>query len=134
MSWFSIRDARNASNYRYIRFVGGRILQDTELNALQDSDALRERYAIRSQFREGAVANLKPAISGGNVVLSLEDSNIATALIMVNGAWELIAPQTIALPSPRTSGTDTLYLHWVLWRVTSDGHSTAAPRAWWTTA
>src|SRR5436305_5206897 len=100
----------------------------------QDSDALRERYAIRSQFREGAVANLKPAISGGNVVLSLEDSNIATALIMVNGAWELIAPQTIALPSPRTSGTDTLYLHWVLWRVTSDGHSTAAPRAWWTTA
>ena len=98
------------------------ILQDTELNALQDSDALREKYAIRSQFREGAVANLTPAISGGNVVLSLEDNTIATALIMVNGAWEPIAPQTIALPAPKTSGSDTIYLHWALWRVTSDGH------------
>ena len=55
-------------------------------------------------------------------MLSLEDSNIPYALIMANGSWEPIAPQTIALPSPKTSGTDTLYLHWVLWRVTSDGH------------
>ena len=65
MSWFSIRDARTAGNYRYIRFVGGRILQDTELFALQENEHQRDFYAISSMFREGAVANLKPTISGG---------------------------------------------------------------------
>ena len=65
MSWFSIRDPGTAGNYRYIRFVGGRILQDTELIALQDNEHQRDFYTVSSMFREGAVANLKPTISGG---------------------------------------------------------------------
>jgi hypothetical protein len=121
MSWLTSRDAQNASNYRYIRFVGGRILQDKELNALQDSDALRDKYGLGAIFREGATANVRVTIDGSNVVLAKANAAYPVMLAFFNGAFEPLAEQTIALPAPKASGTDTLYLHWVLWRVTSDG-------------
>ncbi len=117
------KPAKQTDNYRKINFIGARILQTSELNRLQTFDAVRSSGTLGPIFREGGTLNVTCTVNPTNVVLSPTDPT-QPMRVFLNGAFEPIpAPDgslTIAF-SPRTSGSEAVYLSWVLWKVTKDG-------------
>ena len=119
MTWINDRAAQSASDYRYIRFVGARILQAKELLDLQDLESRRDKVGFGAMFSEGASVNTKFTVSGTTVTAGPIESALPM-LAFFNGAFEAI-PGAVLDYDVKQTGSDAVYLNWVLWRVTSDG-------------
>ena len=117
MAWTDQTAVLNTAAYRYIEFVGGRILQQAEVKALEDTQANKDLSAESILFPEGALMNASVAIEA-NSILHLTKATASGMKVYFNGSWELLPDLTMLYTN---SGASTLYLHWVLWRVTADG-------------
>jgi hypothetical protein len=126
MSWITQRESTDAGLYRHLRFVGGRILQDRELDDLQASSFSKTAAVTDALFKDGALINVQAAINGLNVTLSPIDAE-SPMFVIVDGAFEVFEPVTLTLPGVQQNGTDPIYLNWVVWRVTADGTYNGQP-------
>ena len=76
MSWITQRDAKDAANYRYIEFTGGRILQAEELKDVQDTEALRAKRENLALFRPGALMNAQAVFHPGTMTVNLTKTDV----------------------------------------------------------
>ncbi len=124
----------NSSRYRYIDWLGGRILENTELNRLQaimegvNSSGDSVVYDSDAVYREGATLNAKVEITGLTVTISAADGAYPM-LVFVRGRWETftagdISSVTFSAVSP-VGGPHfaIIYLNWSLNIVTYNGAS-----------
>jgi len=116
MAWLDVRSTQNGAGYRYVEFEGARILEQSEVLALQNMQVAKDLNAGDTLFREGAISNGTISINGNLATLGRASS--AGMKVYCNGAWEPLPDTTLNLP---VGGIGYIYLHWVLWRVTSDG-------------
>ena len=111
------------SRYRFVNFIGGRILQAREMDKLQDitrgvdDSNVLTAFDLDAVYREGATLNVKPVITVGTVTLTPTDPT-KPMLVFVRGRWETLrvaeAPAITLLV-----GQTQLYLNWQLRKVTS---------------
>lgn len=117
------KPAKQTDYYRKINFIGARILQASELNRTQAFDETRAAGTLTPFYRDGATINVGLTVNPTSVVLSPIDPT-QPMRVFVNGVFEPI-PATggniIINFTPKTSGTEAVYLSWVMWRVTLDG-------------
>jgi hypothetical protein len=115
----------DSTRYRYIDFVGGRILEQREVLALQNiSEGLDSAGNVLVQdlnalYREGATLNVSPVISAGTTTVTLSPiDNTKPMQVFVHGRWETLRSGD-APPVTLTSGQTKLYLNWALNIITS---------------
>jgi hypothetical protein len=115
----------NRSRYRYISFVGGRILQSREMAKLQniatglDDTNARTSYDLDALFREGATLNITPTITVGTKTVTLTATDgTKPMLIFVRGRWEALTPAEAPAVTLTVAQTQ-LFLNWQLRKVTS---------------
>lgn len=120
----------NPARYRFINFIGGRILQAREMAKLQrvgaglDDTNARTAYDMDALFRDGATLNVTPVITPGTKTVTLSPTdNTKPMLIFVRGRWEsLTAAEAPAVTL--TVAQTNLYLNWQLRKVTSTEDTT----------
>lgn len=109
---------RDSTKDRSMNFVAGRILDADELNRLQQIDSsIAANEGLGALFVNGGTMNITAAANGASVTLA--PTNPAQPMqVFLNGNWETIRPVTLSYAPGKTSGTDYVYLNYVLWRVT----------------
>lgn len=117
--------AIDASKYRRVKYLGGRILQARELELMQalDKDVPNKgKYEIGAIYQPGTLLNVRFNINAATVSLLPVDT-AKPMLVFVNGAFEAFtAPPRLFTARP-AGQTDKLYVNYVLWRVTSNGEN-----------
>lgn len=113
------------TRYRYVDFIGGRILEAREMLALQnmtegvDTSGNVVVHDLNALYREGATLNVHAVITTGTTTVTLSPiDNTQPMQVFLHGRWETLrsgdAP-TLTL----ASGQLTLYLNWALNVITS---------------
>jgi|GEM_PF-5182943 len=112
------------SRYRYVNFIGGRILQAREMAKLQGIargfDDTNQPVAFDSDavYRDGAAFNVAVNIAPGTATVTLSAvENADPMLVFVRGRWEQIHPADVPAIT-LSSSQSRLFLNWQLRRVT----------------
>src|ERR1017187_7538109 len=108
---------RNPSHDREINFVGGRILDAEELNHLQQIQEAGNQNGLGALYNDGGATNITATVNGYNVVLSATNS-ASPMPVFLHGNLETVQPATLSYSPSKISGRDSVYLNYVLWRVT----------------
>jgi hypothetical protein len=113
------------SRYRFVNFIGGRILQAREMDKLQDitrgvdDSNVLTAFDLDAVYREGATLNVTPVITAGTKTVTLTPTDpTKPMLVFVRGRWETLR----AAEAPAITlliGQTQLYLNWQLRKVTS---------------
>ena len=112
------------SRYRYVNFIGGRILQAREMDELQDitrgvdDSNYPSVFDLNALYAEGATFNVTAVITPNTktVTLTAVDGDYPM-LVFVRGRWEVLkSGEAPALTL--TTGQTHLYLNWQLTKVT----------------
>ena len=122
------RNSLDANMYREVTYFGGRILQASELQFMEDlrgdsanNWATRHRFELGGLFNNGSTMNVAVSIASGMVTLSPVDSS-QPMLVFVNGAFEAFTAAPVTFSTASDGTTVYIYINYVLWRVSSDGH------------
>jgi hypothetical protein len=118
--------AVDQTKYREVEFIGGRILQDRELQLFEDLERdapTKGKYELGALFDTGAPLNVNAQIVGGTIRLLPVDTS-KPMMVFVRGAFEAFtstdAPAMVF--TPQAAGVvNQLFLNYVVWRVTEDG-------------
>ena len=108
------------SRYRFVSFIGGRILQAREIDKLQDiargvdDNHLQTAFDLDALYADGATFNIKAVITPNTKTVTLTPIDDAKPmLVFVRGRWEILksgeAPAVTLAP-----GETHLYLNWQL--------------------
>jgi hypothetical protein len=86
----------NQSRYREVHFVGGRILQDRELNLLQSiekgfdsTNEVQLSYGQSALYNQGAFLNVTLQMAGSVMTITKTDSS-KPPLVFIRDRWEPI--------------------------------------------
>jgi hypothetical protein len=115
--------AQNSANYRQINFVPAKILPASQINALESQLDSKREMGFMKLVPEGAVINATLSYNSGNVVFSRTNASIPMG-ICIQGRFEELPATTISFDPAKTSGTDSIFLNWVLYRVTANSSGT----------
>jgi len=115
----------DASKYRRVKYLGGRILQARELELMQSLDKdvpNKGKYEIGAIYQPGTLLNVRFIISTATVTPVKVDS-AKPMLVFVNGQFEAFTAPPCRFTARPAGQTDKLYVNFVLWRVTSNGEN-----------
>jgi hypothetical protein len=110
------------SRYRFVNFVGGRIMQAREVNALQDiahgvdidDKAAPVTFDLSAIYAEGATFNITPVITPSTTTVTLtKTDNAKPMLVFVRGRWEILASAEAPALTLTTQQTK-VFLNWAL--------------------
>ena len=108
----------NPARYRYIYWIGDRILQGRELNKLQaithgvDASDNLVTFDLDAIYQEGATFNVTPTIVSSTVSF-VPTNSLLPMLVFVRGRWEVLASGEAA-PVTLTTGQTQVFLNWQL--------------------
>jgi len=102
----------NPALYRYIKFIGGNILDASNVTLLQTELERLGSQGAGQLYQQGALLNAVFSISGTSIVF--QQLNIGfDVFVFINGQWEdLGATVTINGTQPSSGATNNLYLNW----------------------
>ena len=115
------------TKYREVKFLGGRILQASELQRLEDlqRDAPSQgKFELGALFDPGASLNARVQIvaqSGGYTVTLLPVDNAKPMMVFVRGAFEAFTAPAMTFYTKAAGLTDQVFVNYIVWRVTPDG-------------
>ena len=115
----------DATKYRQVKFIGGKILQDRELNLLEDLEKdlpAKGKYNLGALFPEGATLNVQPVVSGNTVTLARIENDHAM-LVLVNGCFEEFTAAPVVFSAKPDKTQDRIYANYVIWRVSGDSNA-----------
>lgn len=110
----------NTSRYRYVNWIGNRILEARELITFEgilrgvDSGNNRTTFDLNALYFEGATFNITPVVTPNSTTVTLTPTNASNPmLVFVRGRWEVLQTGEAA-PVTLQSGQVNLYLNWQL--------------------
>lgn len=99
------------SQYRRQIYIGGRYLEDRELNTLQTFYLSAEEQGLGAVYREGATFNVSVDITGTTVTLFPTD-NTLPMLVFLDGRFEPFTADPLSYASDVTPGTYSIYANY----------------------